>query len=95
MGNSRNARSPDWQTAPTPAPTSATNLRLLRIGLTSALVVTLLTLLTLLAGGEGIADVLSIFASSLALAIILRLWQRFIYSRVFPDTHSGWPSSPA
>ncbi|GAC1447741.1 MAG: hypothetical protein PVSMB4_03780 [Ktedonobacterales bacterium] len=67
-------------------------LRLLRIGLTSALAVTLLTLLV---GGEGIAYVISIFASSLALAIIFRLWRRFMYSRVFPDAHSGWPSSPA
>jgi hypothetical protein len=67
-------------------------LRLLRIGLTQALAVALLTLLV---GAEGITYIISIFASSLALALVFRLWRGFLYARAFPEAESGSPSAPA
>lgn len=51
-------------------------MRLLRIVLAPALAV---ALLTLLAGGEGLAYLLSVAASSLALAVIFRLWRDLLY----------------
>jgi hypothetical protein len=55
-------------------------MRLLRIGLSPVLAVSLLTLLV---GAEGLSYLLSIAASSLALTVLFRLWRRFIYARTF------------
>jgi hypothetical protein len=53
---------------------------LLRIGLSPALAVVLLTLLV---GAGGLTYLISITASSLALTVSFRLWRHFIYARVF------------
>ncbi len=55
-------------------------MRMLRIGLSPVLAVSLLTLLV---GAEGITYLLSIAASSLALTVLFRLWWRLIYTRTF------------
>lgn len=54
-------------------------MRMLRIGLSPVLAVSLLTLLV---GAEGITYLLSIAASSLALTMLFRLWRRLLYARL-------------
>jgi hypothetical protein len=57
-------------------------MRLLRIVLAPALAV---ALLTLLAGTDSVTYLLSVAASSLALALVFRLWRRFLYLPRFGD----------
>jgi hypothetical protein len=54
-------------------------MRLLRIGLSPVLAVSLLTLLV---GAEGLTYLFSIAASSLALIVLFRLWRRLLYARI-------------
>ena len=63
-------------------------LRLLRVDLSPALAVALLTLLV---GARGLTYLLSIAASSLALTGLFRLWRRFVYQRVFGPPPSDSP----
>ena len=63
-------------------------LRLLRIDLSPALAVALLTLLV---GARGFTYLLCIAVSSLALTGLFRLWRRFVYLRVFGSPPSDSP----
>lgn len=66
-------------------------LRLAKVVLAPALAV---SLLTLLAGGESVAYLLSVAASSAALAIIFRLWRDLLYEPRFGPAAPEAPNVP-
>lgn len=67
-------------------------LRLAKVVLAPALAV---SLLTLLAGGESIAYLLSVAASSFALAVIFRLWRDLLYVPRFGEAAPDVPGAPS